>query len=139
MKKDNSKNCNQQNNGCEQVQQNNGCNHVQLGGVAFYDGSKCFLFTPDQQGVRDQVPGFRSQGVAQQLSDGTFDFVAKAKPRSQSKLIKKLAHGRVSKTKDNAVQLTLKVYSNEGVNIGKALVKEAREAANAVVELQLKQ
>ena len=104
MNKDNSKNCNQQNNGCEQVQQNNGCNHVQLGGVAFYDGSKCFLFTPDQQGVRDQVPGFRSQGVAQQLSDGTFDFVAKAKPRSQSKLIKKLAHGRVSKTKDNAVQ-----------------------------------
>ena len=133
MKKDNSKNCNQQNNGCEQVQQNNGCNHVQLGGVAFYDGSKCFLFTPDQ------VPGFRSQGVAQQLSDGTFDFVAKAKPRSQSKLIKKLAHGRVSKTKDNAVQLTLKVYSDEGVNIGKALITEAREAADAVVELQLKQ
>ena len=76
MMKDNSKNCNQQNNGCEQVQQNNGCNHVQLGGVAFYDERKCFLFTPDQQGVRDQVPGFRSQGVAQQLSDGTFDFVA---------------------------------------------------------------
>ena len=74
-----------------------------------------------------------------QLGDGTFDFVAKVKPRSQSKLIKKLAHGRVSKTKDNAVQLTLKVYSDEGVNIGKALVKEAREAAAAVVELQLKQ
>lgn len=53
MKKDNSKNCNQQNNGCNLGQQNNGCDHVQLGGVAFYDGSKCFLFTPDQQGVRD--------------------------------------------------------------------------------------
>ena len=139
MNKDISKNCNQQNNGCNLGQQNNGCDHVQLDGVAFYDGSKCFLFTPDQQGVRDQVPGFRSQGVAQQLSDGTFDFVAKAKPRSQSKLIKKLAHGRVSKTKDNAVQLTLKVYSDEGVNIGKALITEAREAADAVVELQLKQ
>ena len=68
MMKDNSKNCNQQNNDCEQVQQNNGCNHVQLGGVAFYDERKCFLFTPDQQGVRDQVPGFRSQGVAQHCS-----------------------------------------------------------------------
>ena len=118
---------------------NNGCQHVQLGGMAFYDESKCFLFAPNEHGGGEKVQGFRSQGVAQQLGDGTFDFVAKAKPRSQSKLIKKLAHGRVSKTKDNAVQLTLKVYSDEGVNIGKALVKEAREAANAVVELQLKQ
>ena len=33
MNKDNSKNCNQQNNGCNLGQQNNGCNHVQLGGV----------------------------------------------------------------------------------------------------------
>ena len=138
MMKDNSKNCNQQNNGCEQVQQNSGCNHVQLGGVAFYDERKCFLFTPDQQGVRDQVPGFRSQGVAQQLSDGTFDFVAKVKPRSQSKLIKKLAHGRVSKTKDGAIQLTLKVFCDEGINIGSTLVKEAEEAADAVVDYQLK-
>ena len=128
---------NQQVNG-QQVN-NNGSQHVQLGGMAFYDESKCFLFAPSEHGGGEKVQGFRSQGVAQQLSDGTFDFVAKTKPRSQSKLIKKLAHGRVSKTKDNAVQLTLKVYSDEGVNIGKALVKEAREAAAAVVELQLKQ
>ena len=138
MKKDNSKNCNQQNNGCEQVQQNNSCNHVQLGGVAFYDERQCFLFTPDQQGVRDQVPGFRSQGVAQQLTDGTFDFVSKPRIRSQSVLIRKLAHGRLSKTKDGAIQLTLKVFCDEGINIGSALMKEAEEAADALVEYQLK-
>ena len=37
------------------------------------------------------------------------------------------------------MRLPCKVYSDEGVNIGKALFTEAREAANAVVDLQLKQ
>ena len=27
---------------------NNGCQHVQLGGMAFYDESKCFLFAPSE-------------------------------------------------------------------------------------------
>ena len=118
-------------------QQVNG-QHVQLGGMAFYDESKCFLFAPNEHGGREKVPGFRSQGVAQQLSDGTFDFVSKPRVRSQSELIRKLAHGRVSKTKDGAIQLTLKVFCDEGINIGNALVKEAEEAADALVEYQLK-
>ena len=117
---------------------NNGCQHVQLGGMAFYDESKCFLFAPNEHGGGEKVQGFRSQGVAQQLSDGTFDFVIKPRIRSQSVLIKKLAHGRVSKTKDGAIQLTLKVFCDEGINIGSTLVKEAEEAAEALVEYQLK-
>ena len=117
---------------------NNGCQHVQLGGMAFFDESKCFLFAPSEHGGGEKVPGFRSQGVAQQLSDGTFDFVIKPRIRSQSELIRKLAHGRVSKTKDGAIQLTLKVFCDEGINIGSALVKEAEEAAEAVVDYQLK-
>ena len=88
---------NQQVNG-QQV--NNGSQHVQLGGMAFYDESKCFLFAPNEHGGGEKVQGFRSQGVAQQLSDGTFDFVSKPQIRSQSVLIRKLAHGRLSKTKD---------------------------------------
>ena len=112
--------------------------HVQLGGMAFYDESKCFLFAPNEHGGGEKVQGFRSQGVAQQLSDGTFDFVMKPRIRSQSVLIRKLAHGRVSKTKDGAIQLTLKVFCDEGINIGSALVKEAEEAAEAVVDYQLK-
>ena len=91
---------NQQVNG-QQV--NNGSQHVQLGGIAFYDESKCFLFAPNEHGTGEKVPGFRSQGVAQQLTDGTFDFVVKPRVRSQSELIRKLAHGRVSKTKDGAI------------------------------------
>ena len=126
---------NQQVNG-QQV--NNGSQHVQLGGMAFYDESKCFLFAPNEHGGGEKVQGFRSQGVAQQLSDGTFDFVVKPRVRSQSVLIRKLAHGRLSKTKDGAIQLTLKVFCDEGINIGSTLVKEAEEAADALVEYQLK-
>ena len=126
---------NQQVNG-QQV--NNGSQHVQLGGMAFYDESKCFLFAPNEHGGGEKVQGFRSQGVAQQLSDGTFDFVVKPRVRSQSVLIRKLAHGRVSKTKDGAIQLTLKVFCDEGINIGSTLGKEAEEAADAVVDYQLK-
>lgn len=126
---------NQQVNG-QQV--NNGSQHVQLGGMAFYDESKCFLFAPNEHGGGEKVLGFRSQGVAQQLTDGTFDFVVKPRVRSQSELIRKLAHGRLSKTKDGAIQLTLKVFCDEGINIGSTLVKEAEEAADALVEYQLK-
>lgn len=112
--------------------------HVQLSGMAFYDESKCFLFAPNEHGGGEKVQGFRSQGVAQQLSDGTFDFVVKPRVRSQAELIRKLAHGRLSKTKDGAIQLTLKVFCDEGINIGSALMKEAEEAADALIEYQLK-
>ena len=131
MKKANKKQVNNQ-----QVN-NNGCQHVQLGGMAYYDAKQYFLFSPDSvnQGV---VEAFRRHGVAQQMQDGTFDFVAVSKPKSQSELIKKLAHGRVSKTKDGAVQLTLKVFCHEGINISQTLAVEAAEGADAVLDYQLK-
>ena len=116
---------------------NNGCQHVQLGGVAYYDDKQYFLFSPDSvnQGV---VEAFRRHGVAQQMQDGTFDFVAVSKPKSQSELIKKLAHGRLSKTKDGAIQLTLKVFCHEGLNIAQTLTVESAEGADALVDYQLK-
>ena len=131
MKKANKKQVNNQ-----QVN-NNGCQHVQLGGIAYYDDKQYFLFSPDSvnQGV---VEAFRRHGVAQQMQDGTFDFVAVSKPKSQSELIKKLAHGRVSKTKDGAIQLTLKVFCHEGINIARTLAVEAEEGAEAVLDYQLK-
>lgn len=116
----------------------NGCQHVQLGGMAFYDDSKCFMFSPDEP-VPDVVQRMRRMhGVAQQMTDGTFDFVAQPRVKAQSTLIKKLAHGRVSLTKDNAIQLTLKVMSDENVNIGQAIAVESAEAVDAIVDFQLK-
>ena len=116
----------------------NSCQHVQLGGIAFYDESKYFLFSPDDS-VPDKVQRMRRMhGVAQQMTDGTFDFVAQPRVKSQSKLIRKLAHGRVSKTKDGAIQLTLKITANENINIAQALAVESAEATDAIVEYQLR-
>ena len=116
----------------------NGCQHVQLGGMAFYDDSKCFMFSPDEP-VPDVVQRMRRMhGVAQQMTDGTFDFVAQPRVKAQSTLIKKLAHGRVSLTKDNAIQLTLKVMPDENVNIGQAIAVESAEAVDAIVDFQVK-
>ena len=112
----------------------NACQHVQLGGMAFYDESKYFMFSPDEP-VPDVVRRMRRMhGVAQQMTDGTFDFVAQPRVRSQSQLIRKLAHGRVSLTKDKAIQLTLKVMSDENINIAKTIAAEAAEGANALIE-----
>ena len=110
----------------------NGCQHVQLGGMAFYDDSRCFMFSPDEP-VPDVVQRMRRMhGVAQQMTDGTFDFVAQPRVKAQSTLIKKLAHGRVSLTKDNAIQLTLKVMRNENINISETIAAEAADAADAI-------
>lgn len=114
-----------------------GCQHVQLGGTAIYDESKFFFFAPDNP-TPGNTPRFRKQGVAQQMSDGSFDFVASPPRKAQSKPIKKLAHGRLSRTKDNAIQLTLKVFANEDINIAQTLMSEAFEAKEALISYQLK-
>lgn len=107
--------------------ENNNIKHIQLGGQAFYDEKNFFMFTPDEVEV-GQVRRFRGLGFAQQLADGTFDFVPKPQLRPKSTLIKKLAHGRLSATIDGAIQLTLKVYKTEGLNIEATIIKEAKEA-----------
>lgn len=137
VKKVNKVQNNAQNNVQNQQVNNNDCQHVQFGGMAYYDAKQYFLFSPQESGV-NKVPRFRSMGVAQQMPDGTFDFVVQHRLRTQSELIKKLAHGRVSKTKDGAVQLTLKVFCHEGINIAQTLAVEAEEGAEAVVDYQLK-
>ena len=116
----------------------NGCQHVQLGGMAHYDERRYFMFAPDYC-VPNVVPRVRRMcGVAQQLTDGTFDFVAQPRLRTQSTLLKKLAHGRVSLTKDKAIQLTLKVMRNENINIAETIAAEAAEGANALIDYQLR-
>ena len=103
------------------------CDHVQLGGQAYYDEKKFFMFTPDDP-IVGQVQKFRGLGMAQQMADGTFDFVRKPQLKPKSTLIKKLAHGRLSATIDGAIQLTLKVYKTEGLNMKETIIKEAKEA-----------
>ena len=136
MKKQNKGNNNSNNN--TTTNQFNGCNHVQLGGMAHYDERRFFMFAPDDPAPYMVQRIRRMCGVAQQMTDGTFEFVSQPKPRTQSKLIKKLAHGRISLTKDKAIQLTLKVMANENINIAEAIAAEAAEGANALIDYQLR-
>ena len=111
---------------------------VNLEGVAFIgECVNMFQFAPDDP-VPGRVRSFRKHGVAQQMSDGTFDFEARPWQRSEAKLIRKLAHGRVSETKDGAVRLTLTVYKSEGINIIGAICKEALQAVSAIRDYQLR-
>ena len=64
------------------------CRHTQKSGMAYYDDGDKFLFTPDDP-VNGLITPFRSEGVAQVLSDGTFDFVRKPRLRAESELILK--------------------------------------------------
>lgn len=107
---------------------------AQLAGMAHFDNANFFMFCPDEPCV-GRVQRFRRYGVAQQMSDGTFDFMAVSK-KPQSSLIKKLAHGRVSETKDGAIQLTLKVFAHERINISEAINQEAWLATEAIKAYQ---
>ena len=113
------------------------CAHVQMVGMAYYDDGRYLTFCPDDP-VPGSVPRFRMLGIAQQMSDGTFDFVPSPRRRAQSKLIWKLPHGRASVTKDGAIQLTLKVYRTECINISEAISSESYEAALAIRDYQLR-
>ena len=101
---------------------------VQLGGVAYVTDQKFVMFCPD-----DPVPGvvepFVMTGKGQLMRDGTFDFSPQPPSRRRrGTLLKKVAHGRLSATKDGAFLLTLKVFKHEGVDVENVMEKEAKEA-----------
>ena len=101
---------------------------VQLGGVAYVTDQKFVMFCPD-----DPVPGvvepFVMTGKGQLMRDGTFDFSPQPpSKRRRGILLKKVAHGRLSATKDGAFLLTLKVFKHEGLDVEKVMGKEANEA-----------
>ena len=101
---------------------------VQLGGVAYVTDQKNVMFCPD-----DPVPGvvepFVMTGKGQLMRDGTFDFSPQPPSRRRrGTLLKKVAHGRLSATKDGAFLLTLKVFKHEGLDVEKVMGKEANEA-----------
>lgn len=106
----------------------NGCHDVQLEGIAHVNINKFLLFCPN-----DPVPGlvepFVRTGKGQLMRDGTFDFSPQPpSKRRRGILLKKVAHGRLSATKDGAFLLTLKVFKHEGLDVENVMEKEAKEA-----------
>ena len=102
---------------------------IQLGGVAYYDNSKYFTFSPDMR-VPFTAPVYRHRGVAQQMSDGSFHFVADKSRTRRTRLIKKLAHGRLTETPEGVVRLTLSAARSEGLDLRNAFIGEAIDAFN---------
>ena len=101
---------------------------VMLGGVAYVTDQKNVMFCPDNP-VPGVVEPFVMTGKGQLMRDGTFDFSPQPPSRRRrGTLLKKVAHGRLSATKDGAFLLTLKVFKHEGLDVEKVMGKEANEA-----------
>lgn len=102
--------------------------HVQLLGEGHYNEFGSFTFYPGYP-EQDMMPRFRGMGMATLLPDGTFDFVPRRRTRSAAQLIRKLTHGRLSKSKDGAILLTLKVSLREpDLDVADAIYNEAYTA-----------
>ena len=104
--------------------------HFQLAGQGIYDDGKYFRFEPEDSDFGVVKP-FKGNGSIQLLSDGTLDVVRTIRRKPLSTLIKKLPHGRLSKTMDGAIQLTIKVFLNEKVRISNVLLAETAQALSA--------
>ena len=100
-----------------------------LGAITPNESGNGMLFefwADDPEG--QQVETMRMTGTAQLMRSGSFFFVpSKKRVRNNSLLIRKAKHGRLSGTRDNAFQLTLKVFASEGIDWQKAFVTEPIE------------
>lgn len=89
---------------------------------------KFFEFLPDEPAPKLEKP-VQTNGKLLMLRDGTACFTAnKPRTRDNSLLICKLAHGRLSTTRDHAVQLTLKAFASEDIDWQRAFVVETVDA-----------
>ena len=109
--------------------------HFQLAGQGIYDDGKYFRFEPEDCDF-GMVKPFKGNGSIQLLSDGTLDVVRTIRKKSLSTLIKKLPHGRLSKTFDGAIQLTIKVFLNEKAKINNVLLAETAQASSAYADYE---
>ena len=89
---------------------------------------KFIQFLPDDEFTPVLEQSSKTSGQLQLLRNAAFDYVAnKPRVRSNSLLIRKARHGRLSGTRDHAFQLTLKVFADEGIDWQKAFVEEPIE------------
>ena len=109
--------------------------HFQLAGQGIYDDGKYFRFEPEDCDF-GMVKPFKGNGSIQLLSDGTLDVVRTIRKKSLSTLIKKLPHGRLSKTFDGAIQLTIKVFLNEKAKISNIMLAETVQASSAYADYE---
>jgi hypothetical protein len=75
-----------------------------------------------------EVEPFTGHFKVQGMRDGNVYMQEhKKRVRDNSTLLRKAAHGRLSATRDEAYQLTLKVFKREGLDVRATLLREAME------------
>ena len=90
-------------------------------------------FLPDDELSAVLEQGSVTHGQLQMLRNAAFDYVpGKAPLRANSTLLRKAAHGRISATRDEAYQLTLKVFKREGLDVKETMLREAMDLINNV-------
>ena len=90
-------------------------------------------FLPDDEFKPVLEQGSTTNGQLQLMRNATVDYVPnKPRVRANSTLLRKAAHGRISATRDEAYQLTLKIFKREGLDVKEALLREAVELINNV-------
>lgn len=78
--------------------------------------------------------GSQVYGQLQMLRNGSFDYITnKPRIRANSTLLRKAAHGRISATRDGAIQLTLKIFKREGLDVKETMAREAMDLINNVI------
>ena len=100
------------------------------GSATFTQFTATFSFSPDEP-VQGMVERYKKSGTAIQTSDGTFEFHAGDCHRSQAKLIRKLPHGRLTKTLAGDFLLTVRVSEYE-LRPDRVIACEAEIAAEAL-------
>ena len=90
-------------------------------------------FLPEDEFKPVLEQGSKTNGQLQLMRNATFDYVPnKPRVRAHSTLLRKAAHGRISVTRDEAYQLTLKIFKREGLDVKETLLREAVELINNV-------
>ena len=109
-----------------------------VSGIAAFSESenkgKSIGFTPKTSGNK-MLRGFGGDAYLTTSPDGRFVVRIRKRDRSKSHVIKQMNHGCLTRTRDDAVLLTIKIFHPEEHDVAKILINESWGAAAAYNEL----
>ena len=91
-------------------------------------------FTPKTSGNK-MLRGFSGDAYLTTAPNGQFVVKLRRRDRSKSHVIKRMNHGCLTRTRDDAVLLTIKIFHPEENDVAKIIINESWEAAAAYNEL----
>ena len=91
-------------------------------------------FTPKASGNK-MLTGFSGDAYLTTAPNGQFVVKLRRRDRSKSHVIKRMNHGCLTRTKDDAILLTIKIFHPEEHDVAKIIINESWEAAAAYNEL----